>query len=106
MPETYDPTHARSRRALRVGRTLALTAILVVITGAVASSEVAARQPTPAQTRGLLAALPKFIRSVLRKCIRFDMSVSANKRYARVSPVFLNATHLHCVKYASNGFGS
>jgi hypothetical protein len=72
-----------------VGRTLALTAILVVITGAVASSEVAARQPTPAQTRGLLAALPKFIRSVLRKCIRFDMSVSANRRYARVSPVFL-----------------
>ena len=64
----------------------------------------AARQPKPAEVQPLLSALPAFIRTAPRKCVRFGIMVSSSGRYAKIVPVVFDATHQPCVRYASNGY--
>lgn len=89
---------------MRVARLYGALAVVVLLAGVAVGGVAAARLPTQAEARSLFAALPAFVRSVPRKCVRFEMRVSDNGRYAKVTPVFLNALRLPCVKYASNGY--
>jgi hypothetical protein len=85
-------------------RTFGLLITVALLGTALASAAAAARQPTPSEVRSVYAALPKFIRAVPLKCVRFGITVSNSGRYAKVVPVFLNATKQPCVKYAANGY--
>lgn len=64
----------------------------------------AARPPTLREREALTGALPAFVRHIPVGCVWLDVEVSANGRYARVDPVFLNAARPPCLQYASNGF--
>jgi hypothetical protein len=85
-------------------RAFGLLVTAALLGTAFASAAAAARQPTPSEFRSVYAALPKFIRAVPRKCVRFEITVSNNGRYAKVVPAFLNASKQPCLKYASNGY--
>src|SRR5204863_6818293 len=64
----------------------------------------AARQPTFKEREALTVALPDSLLRYPVGCVWLRMSVSNNGRYARVEPIFLNATHAPCLQFASNGY--
>jgi hypothetical protein len=66
----------------------------------------AARQPTFTEREALTAALPQWIRGYPVGCVWLKMTVANAGGYAKVTPVYLNATKANapCAKYASNGF--
>jgi hypothetical protein len=83
---------------------VAVVAVACIAGGAGAGSAEAARQPTLKEREALTLALPASFRRIPVGCVWLRMSVSSNGRFAKVEPVFLNATRAPCVQYASNGF--
>ena len=81
-------------------------AVALVATGALAlpSAAAAARLPTPAERTAIVRALPADLRAVPASCVRLRLRVSTSGRWARATPLYLNATTLPCSRYASNGF--
>lgn len=78
---------------------LACLALLVVAVPAFAG-----RPPSFPERESVTAALPQSLRSIPTGCVWLDVTVANAGGYAKVAPVFLNATKAPCVKYASNGF--
>jgi hypothetical protein len=64
----------------------------------------AGRPPSLTERAAIAAALPQGLRAVPVGCVWLDVTVANAGGYAKVSPIFLNATNAPCVKYASNGF--
>ena len=64
----------------------------------------ASRQPTLRERERITSALPSWLKSYPIGCVWLDTTVSNNGRFAQTAPVFLNALHEPCLKYASNGF--
>jgi hypothetical protein len=64
----------------------------------------AGRPPSFPQREAITAALPQSLRSIPAGCVWLDVTVANAGGYAKVTPIFLNATKAPCVKYASNGF--
>jgi len=82
----------------------AAVAALVLASALVAgSSATASRQPTLKEREALTAALPQWLQKYPVGCVWLDITVSNNGEYAIVGPVFLNALHEPCLRYASNG---
>jgi hypothetical protein len=61
------------------------------------------RPPKLGERAAITKALPASLRNVPVGCVWLNMAVSRSGRYALVSPVYLNALHLPCLRYASNG---
>ena len=61
------------------------------------------RAPKLGERAAITKALPASLRNVPVGCVWLDMAVSRSGRYALVTPVYLNALHLPCLRYASNG---
>jgi hypothetical protein len=101
LGSTRDNPTVRSLLLARVTFGL-IAASLALVTG-VGSSE-AARQPTFKEREALTLALSASLRRYPVGCVWLKMSMSKNGRYAKVEPMFLNATRMPCVQYASNGF--
>jgi hypothetical protein len=74
-----------------------------VVAGAVAGSA-AARPPTLTERAAVTAALPAFLRAEPVGCVWLDVALSKNGRWAKVTPTFLNAETMPCLKYAADGF--
>jgi hypothetical protein len=83
--------------------TVGLIAGCLVFVMGIGSSD-AARQPTFREREALTLALPASFRRYPVGCVWLSMFVSNNGRYAKVEPMFLNATRMPCVQYASNGY--
>jgi hypothetical protein len=64
----------------------------------------AARQPSLAEREAVTAALPHWVQDYPVGCVWLEMTIANAGGYAKVTPVFLNATMAPCVKYASNGY--
>jgi hypothetical protein len=64
----------------------------------------AGRPPSLPEREAITAALPQGLRSSPVGCVWLDVTVANAGGFAKVTPVFLNATKAPCVKYASNGF--
>jgi hypothetical protein len=91
----------RSLTRARIG-VVVIVAVIAMLAGVAASQ--AARAPTFREREALMLALPAWIRHYPVGCVWLDVSISNNGRYAKVAPGFLNATHLPCLRYASNGY--
>lgn len=76
----------------------------MVIGATIAPTGLAERAPTPRQRAALTLALPSSIRSDPVGCVWLSIAVSNNGKYAIVAPVFLDATRMPCLRYASNGY--
>jgi hypothetical protein len=81
-----------------------VAAAFCLAVGAGAGVAAAARQPTLAERAAITAALPSFLRDEPVGCVWLRISVSTNPRYAKVTPVFLNAERQPCLKYAADGY--
>jgi hypothetical protein len=93
------------KRHVEMATVAAAVAILVACDANGGARSVAtARQPTFREREALTVALPRWLRRYPVGCVWLDMSVSHNGRYAEVGPNFLNARHLPCLNYASNGY--
>jgi hypothetical protein len=85
---------------------LARVFLALVLAGAVAAGTAVAagsRPPTLKERAAVTAALPSFLRAEPVGCVWLDVALSKNGRWARVTPVYLNATRMPCLKYAANG---
>jgi hypothetical protein len=82
---------------------LTTTALLATVLGFQAEAN-ASRQPTLQEREGITNALPSWFKKYPVGCIWLETIVSNNSRYGETGPVFLNALHEPCLKYASNGF--
>jgi hypothetical protein len=82
---------------------LVRAALPALVAAAVLAGTAAARPPTLAERAAVTAALPSFLRAVPAGCVWLDVALSPDGRWAKVTPRFLDATTLPCVKYASNG---
>jgi hypothetical protein len=91
---------ARVRRLGRLGPLLPALACALTL----AASAAGAREPTFKEREALTQALPAPFRSYPVGCVWLEMSVSTSGTYAVVSPGFLSAQHLPCLRYASNGY--
>jgi hypothetical protein len=89
------------RRAQLVA--LGVAVVVVGVVGATARAAEAARKPTFREREAITAALPAWFKRYPVGCVAIDIAVSNNGRFARVTPVFLNATRAPCGRYASNG---
>jgi hypothetical protein len=69
-----------------------------------APAATAARQPTLTERAALTAALPASFQNEPVGCIYLGITVSSTGRFAKVTPVYLNAQKTPCVKYAANGW--
>jgi len=85
-----------------VGRALAVVAVVVAALSVVASVP-AKRAPTLKERGAITKALPASLRNVPVGCVWLHITVSRSGAYSLVSPVFLNALHLPCLRYAGNG---
>jgi hypothetical protein len=74
-------------------------ALLIVALPAYAGSP-----PSFPEREAVTAALPQGLRAIPAGCVWLDVTVANAGGYAKVMPVFLNATKAPCMKYASNGF--
>jgi hypothetical protein len=81
---------------------LIVVASLALLVGAVPAY--AGRPPSFPEREAIAASLPQSLRSIPVGCVWLDVTVANAGGYAKVAPVFLNATKAPCVKYASNGF--
>jgi hypothetical protein len=91
------------KAAGRIGIAVGLAACAFL--GSSASAASSARQPTLKERAAITAALPQWLRQDPVGCVWLDISVSSiDRRFAKIEPRFLNATHEPCVRYASNGF--
>src|SRR4029453_11039317 len=71
---------------------------------ALASVANAARSPTLTERQQLVRALPASVRKAPVECAWLKIRVSDSRRYALVTPVYLNARNGPCVRYAADGF--
>lgn len=78
--------------------------LVVLAAAAVVAGTAAARPPTLAERASVTAALPKFLRVEPVGCVWLDLELSKNGRWAKVTPTFLNAETMPCLKYAADGF--
>jgi hypothetical protein len=82
----------------------AVLVVAVVAVGLVlATSAAAKRAPSLIERAAITKALPASLRNVPVGCVWLDVAVSRSGGYAEVSPTYLNALHLPCVRYAANG---
>jgi len=87
----------------RVARSISVVVALTFALVFTASAP-AAREPTFKEREALTAALPPWLQREPVGCVWLDIRVSNNGRYATAGPVYLNALHLPCLRYAANGF--
>jgi len=85
-----------------VRRALVVVAVVAAALSLVASAP-AKRAPTLTARAAVTKALPESLRNVPVGCVWLDITVSRSGAYSLVSPVFLNALHLPCLRYAGNG---
>ena len=85
-------------------RLVPILATVALVTAASASAAPPARQPTRAERAAVTAALPAFLRAEPVGCVWLRMEMSKNGRWAKVTPTFLNAETMPCLKYAADGF--
>lgn len=78
---------------------LAAIAAALVLVGAAGAK----RAPTLNERAAITKALPASLRNVPVGCVWLKTAVSRSGAYALVSPVYLNALHLPCLRYAANG---
>jgi len=64
---------------------------------------IAKRAPTLNERAAITKALPASLRNTPAGCVWLKTAVSRSGAYALVSPVYLNALHLPCLRYAGNG---
>jgi hypothetical protein len=67
-------------------------------------SAYAAREPSLAEREAVTASLPHWLQGYPVGCVWLRMTIANAGGYAKVTPVFLNATKAPCAKYASNGY--
>jgi hypothetical protein len=80
--------------------------LALVLAGAVAAGAAAAaveRPPTLKERAAVTAALPSYLRAEPVGCVWLNVALSKNGRWAKVTPVYLSATRMPCLKYAANG---
>jgi hypothetical protein len=70
----------------------------------IAGAATLARQPTLNERQAITQALPSRFRKDPIGCVWLETTVSNNGQYAIAAPQFLNALHMPCLKYASNGW--
>jgi len=82
---------------------VAIVWLLILVAGVPAF---AARQPSLAEREAVTAALPHWLQSYPVGCVWLQTTIANAGGYAKVSPVFLNASAAKapCAKYASNGY--
>jgi hypothetical protein len=80
---------------------VALLALVALVSTGAAQAK---RPPRSGEREAITAALPAYFRSEPVGCVWLDISVSNNGRYATASPVYLNALHPPCARYAANGY--
>lgn len=85
-----------------VSRALVVFAVVVAALS-LAASALAERAPTLNERAAITKGLPASLRNVPVGCVWLDISVSRSTAYSLVSPIFLNALHLPCLRYAGNG---
>lgn len=86
------------------GPWVALTAVVVLAATGFTGEVQAKRPPRLSERAAITKALPAFLRSEPVGCVWLDVSVSNNSKYAIAAPVYLNALHPPCLRYASNGY--
>ncbi len=79
--------------------------LLAVVAAALVAADpgLSKRPPKLGERAAITKALPASLRNVPVGCVWLDTAVSRNGRFALVSPVYLNALRLPCLRYASNG---
>jgi len=85
-----------------MGRGLVIPAVAAAAL-IVAGPGLAKRAPKLGERAAITKALPASLRNVPVGCVWLDIAVSRSGGYAMVTPVYLNALHLPCLRYASNG---
>ena len=85
-------------------RALMLVSVVWLMALAAGLPADAARQPSLAEREAVTAALPHWIQGYPVGCVWLRTTIANAGGYAKVMPVFLNATSGPCVKYASNGY--
>ena len=78
--------------------------LVALVVAAVGAGSAAARPPTLKERASVTAALPKFLRAEPVGCVWLDLEMSKDGRWAKVTPTFLNAETMPCLKYAADGF--
>jgi hypothetical protein len=85
------------------GRLLAVAVVAVVAASALVGVAHAKRPPNLSERAAITLALPAYLRNEPVGCVWLDVSVSNNGKYAIAAPMYLNALHPPCARYASNG---
>ena len=99
---TVRPTRSvASNRLSR--RLLSIAAVALVALSALAGVAQAKRPPSLTERAAITVALPAYLRKEPVGCVWLDVSVSNNGKYAIAAPMYLNALHAPCLRYASNG---
>jgi hypothetical protein len=81
-----------------------LLAVVVLAATGITGVAQAKRPPRLSERAAITKALPAFLRSEPVGCVWLDVIVSNNNKYAIAAPVYLNARHPPCLRYASNGY--
>jgi hypothetical protein len=84
--------------------TLTLSAVTCLLILVIAAPAYAARQPSPTEREAVTAALPQWLKAYPVGCVWLKLTIANAGGYAKVTPVFLDATKAPCAKYASNGY--
>jgi hypothetical protein len=85
------------------GRLLSVAAVVLIVSSALVGVAQAKRPPSLTERAAISLALPAYLRNEPVGCVWLDVSVSSNGKYAIAAPVYLNALHAPCLRYASNG---
>jgi hypothetical protein len=93
-----------ARRAGSLIVVLLAASAIAYFAGAVGSTaKPTPRGPTFREREALTAALPAYDRREPVGCVFLQTLVSSNGRYAQVTPLYLNASRMPCLRYAANG---